>query len=98
MPIFVERIWKGSEVVLAVEDVGPGIHAEDAPQIFEPFYRSTQTRRRGIAGVGLQLPGCGTPHCGFPSGGPSACGASLAEGLASRSDLLRRAFFYRIGG
>jgi two-component system, OmpR family, sensor kinase len=55
MPIFVETIRKGNEVVLAVEDAGPGILPEDAPQIFEPFYRSAQTRRRGIAGVGLGL-------------------------------------------
>jgi two-component system sensor histidine kinase BaeS len=55
MPIFVETIRKGNEVVLAVEDAGPGILPEDAPQIFEPFYRAAQTRRRGIAGVGLGL-------------------------------------------
>jgi signal transduction histidine kinase len=42
-------------VVLAVEDAGPGIPPEDIPRVFEPFYRSTRTRRRGLAGVGLGL-------------------------------------------
>jgi two-component system, OmpR family, sensor kinase len=54
-PIFVETIRENDVVVLAVEDAGPGIIAEDLTRVFEPFYRSAQTRRRGTAGVGLGL-------------------------------------------
>ena len=54
-PISVETIRDGGLVVLAVEDAGPGIILEDLPHVFEPFYRSAQTRRRGTAGVGLGL-------------------------------------------
>ena len=54
-PILVETIREGGVVVLAVEDAGPGIPPEDIPHVFEPFYRSAQTRRRGTSGVGLGL-------------------------------------------
>jgi two-component system, OmpR family, sensor kinase len=53
--ILVETIREGGVVVLAVEDAGPGIPPEDIPHVFEPFYRSAQTRRRGVAGAGLGL-------------------------------------------
>ncbi len=42
-------------VSLAVEDQGPGIAAKDLPQLFEPFFRSAEARRRGHPGVGLGL-------------------------------------------
>ena len=51
----VETIREGDVVVLAVEDAGPGIIPEDLPRVFEPFYRSAQTRRRSSTGVGLGL-------------------------------------------
>ncbi len=54
-PIAVETTRMGRGVILAVEDAGLGIQPEDLPHIFEPFYRSAQTRRRGISGVGLGL-------------------------------------------
>jgi signal transduction histidine kinase len=53
--IVVETRRDGSAAILAVEDRGPGIAPEDLPHIFEPFYRSAQARRRGVAGVGLGL-------------------------------------------
>ena len=53
-PICVETIREDGVVLLAVEDAGPGIPPEDIPRL-EPFYRSPQARRRGIAGVGLGL-------------------------------------------
>ncbi len=46
---------EGQSVVLAVEDDGPGIAPEDLDRVFEPFYRSTQARLQGVAGVGLGL-------------------------------------------
>jgi two-component system, OmpR family, sensor kinase len=54
-PIVVETIREGPLVLLTVVDAGPGIHPADIPRVFEPFYRSPQTRRRRIAGVGLGL-------------------------------------------
>jgi two-component system, OmpR family, sensor kinase len=54
-PILVETIREGPVVVLAVVDAGPGIEPEDITRVFEPFYRSAQTRRRRITGVGLGL-------------------------------------------
>jgi two-component system, OmpR family, sensor kinase len=54
-PTLVETSREGPVVVLAVVDAGPGIPPEDIPRVFEPFYRSAQTRRRRIAGVGLGL-------------------------------------------
>jgi signal transduction histidine kinase len=44
-----------SAVVLAVEDCGCGIPAEDLSRVFEPFYRAESARRLGRAGVGLGL-------------------------------------------
>jgi two-component system sensor histidine kinase GlrK len=43
----------GDCAVLDVIDEGPGIPAEDRDKVFEPFYRSPQTRE--VAGVGLGL-------------------------------------------
>ncbi|HEY7268978.1 MAG TPA: PAS domain-containing protein, partial [Dehalococcoidia bacterium] len=54
--IEVEVHRQGSEVVIEVLDRGPGISAEDAEHIFEPFYRSPRTA--GLAsglGIGLAL-------------------------------------------
>jgi heavy metal sensor kinase len=45
----------GSAVAIDVEDAGRGIAADDLPHIFEPFYRSPESRRRGLPGVGLGL-------------------------------------------
>ena len=50
------RLWRGGNMVaLAVEDHGFGLSAEDLRHVFEPFYRSAASRRRGVTGVGLGL-------------------------------------------
>jgi len=54
-PVRVEIFRNGCEAILAVEDHGPGIPAEDLSRVFEPFYRSAEARRRNIPGVGLGL-------------------------------------------
>jgi signal transduction histidine kinase len=54
-PIRVETSRAGGAAVLAVVDAGRGIPPGDLPRLFEPFYRSTQTRRLGVPGAGLGL-------------------------------------------
>ncbi len=43
------------QVVIAVEDQGPGISADELDRVFDPFFRSAEARRFGIPGVGLGL-------------------------------------------
>jgi signal transduction histidine kinase len=42
-------------VYLTVDDRGCGVAAEDVPHLSEPFFRSKNSRRRGIEGIGLGL-------------------------------------------
>ncbi|WP_435170885.1 sensor histidine kinase [Paenibacillus glycanilyticus] len=46
---------KGSDVLVAVEDTGPGIEKEDLPYIFDRFYRAEQSRNSETGGSGLGL-------------------------------------------
>jgi two-component system sensor histidine kinase KdpD len=48
---------EGTEIVLAVEDDGPGILPEDLPRIFDPFFRAARTDSIA-AGSGLGLSIC----------------------------------------
>ncbi len=48
---------EGPEVVIAVEDDGPGIPREDLHRVFDPFFRATRTDRIA-AGSGLGLAIC----------------------------------------
>ncbi|MGC8874490.1 MAG: ATP-binding protein, partial [Chloroflexia bacterium] len=52
------RVWarpEGDEVVIAVEDTGPGIPREEWERIFEPFYQVEDSLRREHGGMGLGL-------------------------------------------
>ncbi len=40
---------------IRVMDRGPGIPAEEQPQIFDPFFRGEPSRSRETGGVGLGL-------------------------------------------
>jgi two-component system OmpR family sensor kinase len=54
-PIQLELSRMPGRVKLSVQDAGAGIAEHDLAHIFEPFYRCSEARRRGTAGVGLGL-------------------------------------------
>jgi heavy metal sensor kinase len=45
----------GRDIILAVEDSGPGIDPQALPHIFERFYRASEARNGGGAGLGLSI-------------------------------------------
>ncbi len=52
----VVRTWReNGSVLLAVEDRGCGLTADELPHVFEPFFRGEQAQRGGQPGVGLGL-------------------------------------------
>ncbi len=53
--IEVARRIDGDKLVLAVADTGPGIAIQDLPHLFDPFYRSDESRNPETGGVGLGL-------------------------------------------
>ncbi len=54
-PVVLRLRREGDGVALDVEDQGRGIGGDDLPHVFEPFYRSAESRRLGLPGVGLGL-------------------------------------------
>jgi signal transduction histidine kinase len=52
-PVVLRLRREAGAVALDVEDAGRGIAPEDLPHVFEPFYRSADSR--GLSGVGLGL-------------------------------------------
>lgn len=54
-PVVLRGTAEAGDATVAVEDRGIGISPEDRPHIFDPFYRSAEARRKGIAGTGLGL-------------------------------------------
>jgi signal transduction histidine kinase len=45
----------GENILVAVEDSGPGFNEADIPRLFEQFYRGEQARTRATGGAGLGL-------------------------------------------
>jgi two-component system OmpR family sensor kinase len=54
-PVTVRLSAADGTAIIAVEDRGIGIAADDLPHLFAPFYRSAAARTHGRAGVGLGL-------------------------------------------
>ena len=54
-PVTVEIDQDGSTLILRVSDSGPGVSAEQAKRIGEPFYRPDPSRARDTGGTGLGL-------------------------------------------
>ncbi|MGD2110066.1 MAG: ATP-binding protein, partial [Phycisphaerae bacterium] len=52
----VDASQPGPQLVIKVEDTGPGVSREDAKRIFEPFTQVGSGRMRPTEGVGLGLP------------------------------------------
>jgi two-component system sensor histidine kinase KdpD len=54
-PVSVAVRLGGGQVEIAVEDRGPGVDAEEAERIFEPFYRSPGQGEMPGSGLGLAI-------------------------------------------
>jgi two-component system OmpR family sensor kinase len=56
-PVEVTVAADNSDLIITVQDHGPGLPEEDADHIGEPFYRgdSSRTRESGGTGLGLYL-------------------------------------------
>jgi len=54
-PVLLGAVNVGGEVVLSVADHGPGISPDEAPRLFEKFYRGRQTTAENSSGLGLAI-------------------------------------------
>jgi len=54
-PIIARLQRDAGNIILSIEDCGYGIGREEQSHLFEPFFRSTNARQRGISGIGLGL-------------------------------------------
>lgn len=57
-PIEISVIQTVENVIIQIEDNGPGIPDDKIPLVFEPFYRIDQSRSRSTGGFGLGLHLC----------------------------------------
>lgn len=54
-PVRIRLDADSNDAVITVADTGSGIAAADLERVFDPFFRSEDSRQRGIPGVGLGL-------------------------------------------
>ena len=57
-PVAISVVAEDGHAVLSVADHGDGIPEAELEQVFEPFYRGRNAKRRGIRGAGLGLAIC----------------------------------------
>jgi heavy metal sensor kinase len=77
-PIVVRAFQEHGETLVQVEDSGTGISADEISKLFDPFFRSTEARRRGIAGTGLGL--AIANRIATTLGGTLVCESTLGSG------------------
>ncbi len=77
-PVTVRAYESADQVQIQVIDAGPGISEADLEQLFEPFFRSSEARRRGIAGTGLGLAIANRIVTTF--GGSLVCESTVGQG------------------
>ena len=83
-PVRLAARRQGREIVLTVEDSGPGIAAADLPRIFDPFFRAVR-RDSVAAGSGLGLSICrGMVQA---MGGRISAESPVADGRGTRMTL-----------
>ena len=82
------RITEDGELVLSVEDEGPGIPAEDRERIFEPLFRRQTPQQANVPGHGLGLAICRRiveAHGGLLTLGNAGPGAEFVITLPRRA-------------
>ncbi|MEO8495129.1 MAG: ATP-binding protein, partial [Planctomycetota bacterium] len=77
-PVVVRASQTAGQLQIHVIDSGPGIDGADLPQLFDPFFRSNEARRRGIAGTGLGL--AIASRIAATLGGSLECESTLGKG------------------
>lgn len=65
---------------VSVEDRGPGVHSEDLPKLFDPFFRPDNSRSRDTGGAGLGL--AIVKSCAEACGGTASASLAHPTGLA----------------
>lgn len=83
-PIYISAEVQGHQLVVRVEDEGPGISPEHSQRIFDSFYRIDSSLTRSATGTGLGLAICQgfvRAHGGSIWLEPRARGASIAFSL-----------------
>lgn len=54
-PVHLQLVCDAGCARMIVRDEGPGIAADETGRVFEPFFRTEEARRSGVAGAGLGL-------------------------------------------
>ena len=57
-PVEISIVDEEKSVVIRIKDYGQGIHREELPYIFEPFYRIDKSRSKETGGYGLGMSLC----------------------------------------